>query len=89
MSKNNGPLKEGIVVIILGVFVATIIIGSQAYAQGQSVDVEKLKQILNATGTALEANDIPGALTQLDMADQVLSGESNTTSTANMTNSTS
>jgi hypothetical protein len=69
--------------VLLGMFLVTISMNSQTYAQGSSVDVDKLKQILNATRTALEANDIPGALTQLDMA------EGNLTSTANMTNSTS
>jgi hypothetical protein len=69
--------------VILGMFLVTISMSSQTYAQGSSVDVDKLKQILNATRTALEANDIPGALVQLDMA------EGNLTSTANMTNSTS
>ncbi len=36
--------------------------------QRTSVDVEKLNQILNAISTALEVNDIPGALTPLDLA---------------------
>lgn len=69
--------------VILGMFLVVISMSSQTYAQGSSVDVDRLKQILNATRTALEANDIPGALIQLDNA------EGNLTSTTNMTNSTS
>ncbi len=53
-----------------------------------SVDVEKLNQILNAISTALEVNDIPGALTPLDLAEEQLSGGSNITSISNMTNTT-
>jgi hypothetical protein len=83
MKWNSRHWKMSIGMVILGMFLATISMSSQTYAQGSSVDVDKLKQILNATRTALEANDIPGALNQLDMA------EGNLTSTANMTNSTS
>jgi hypothetical protein len=47
---------------------------SQASAQEPKLDLDKLKQILNETRSAIEANDDPGALTQLDLADQLLSG---------------
>jgi hypothetical protein len=62
--------------------------GGQVYAQGTEVDVEKLKQILNSTRTAIEANDLPGALTQLDLAEEMLSGGGNMTAAGNMTNTT-
>jgi hypothetical protein len=75
-------------VILSGMFITGISLRGQVYAQGTEVDVEKLKQILNATRTALEANDLPGALTQLDMADEILGGGSNVTATGNMTNTT-
>jgi hypothetical protein len=38
-----------------------------------------LKQILNATRTAIEAYYLAGALTVVDLAEQVLSGEGNMT----------
>lgn len=88
MKKVNTLLALGVVLILSGMFVTAASLGSQLYAQGTSVDVEKLKQILNATRTAIEANDLPGALTQLDMADQELSGGGNMTSATNMTNAT-
>ena len=52
------------------------------------VDVEKPKQILNETRTAIGANDDPGALSQVDLADDVLSGESKISATSNMINTT-
>ena len=45
------------------------------YGQGTEVNVEKPPQILNETRTAIEANNDPGALSQLDLADDVLSGQ--------------
>lgn len=56
--------------------------------QRTSVDVEKLKQNLNAFRTALEANDIPGASTPLDLAEEQLSDGSDMTTISNMTNTT-
>ncbi len=58
------------------------------YAHGTEVDVEKPKQIWNETRTAIESNDDPGALTQLDLADEVISGDSNMSASINMTNTT-
>lgn len=48
----------------------------------------KPKQILNETRTAIESNDDPGELTQLDLADEVTSGDSNMSASINMTNTT-
>lgn len=75
-------MLSGIISLIVGS-------GSHVFAQGPTVDVGKLKQILNATRMAIEAYDMPGATTQLDLAEQMLSGGANMTSAANMTNSTS
>ncbi len=58
---------------------------SQAIAQETSVNIGKLKEVLNATRTAIEAYDLAGALTQVDLAEQLLSGEGNMTIAANMT----
>ncbi len=58
------------------------------YAQGTEVDVEKPKQIWNETRTAIEANDDPGALSQLNLADDVLSGDSKISASSNMINTT-
>lgn len=74
--------------VFSGVVIPVVSLVSQVYAQGTEVDVEKLKQILNETRTAIEANDDPGALTQLDLADEVLSGNSNMSASSNMTNTT-
>ena len=46
-----------------------------------------VKQILNETRSAVEANDDPGALTQLDLADQILGG-GDMTAGGNATNTT-
>ena len=89
MENSNRLVTIGMVLILSGTFAVILNMAGQVYAQGTSVDVEKLKQVLNATRTAIEANDIPGALTQLDMADEALSGGGNATGGANMTNSTS
>ena len=43
---------------------------------------------MNETRTAIESNDDPGALTQLDLADEVTSGDSNMSASINMTNTT-
>ncbi len=64
--------------ILSGTLVTLLGLSGQVSAQAQGMDVGKLKEILNETRAAIEANDDPGALTQLDMADQLLSG--NTTS---------
>lgn len=86
MEKGNTLLTFGAALILSGMFVTAVSLGGQVYAQ--AVDVEKLKQILNSTRTAIEANDLPGALTQLDLAEQELSGGGNMTSAGNMTNTT-
>ena len=88
MGKNTILLTLGIALILSGLLVAVVNISSQVSAQETPVDVENLKQILNATGTAIEANDIPGALTQLDLAEEQLGGGSNMTNSSNMTNAT-
>jgi hypothetical protein len=81
--------------MLLGIISLIVSSGGHVFAQGPAVDVGKLKQILNATRMAIEAYDMPGATTQLDMAEQVLTGganmtvAANMTSAANMTNSTS
>ena len=59
----------------LRVAISVVSLGGQVYAQGTEVDVEKPKQIWNETRTAIEANDEPGALSQLNLSDDVLSGE--------------
>ena len=82
--KNRTKLVAlGTVLILSGVLAATIIPSTQVFAQEPKIDVGKLKQILNETRNAIQANDDPGALTQLDMADQLLSG--NITSGTNAT----
>jgi hypothetical protein len=52
------------------------------------VDVKKPKQILNETRTSIEGYDDPGALSQVDLADDVLSGESKISATSYMINTT-
>jgi hypothetical protein len=88
MGKNTIRLTLGIALILSGLLVVVVNISSQVSAQEAPVDVENLKQILNATRTAIEANDIPGALTQLDLAEEQLTGGSNATNSSNMTNAT-
>jgi hypothetical protein len=88
MEKGSRLLTFGAAIILSGIFVTAASLGGQVYAQEASVDVEKLKQILNATRTAIEASDLPGALTQLDTAEQELSGGGNMSSVTNMTNAT-
>jgi hypothetical protein len=88
MGKNTIRLTLGIALILSGLLVVVVNISSQVSAQEAPVDVENLKQILNATRTAIEANDIPGALTQLDLAEEQLTGGSNVTNSSNMTNAT-
>jgi|GEM_PF-2973743 hypothetical protein len=85
MKKSTRLVALGAALVLSGIFVTALSL-SHASAQDQKIDLEKLKQILNETRNAIEANDDPGALTQLDMADQLLSG--NTTAGANTTNTT-
>ena len=85
MKKSTKLVALGAALILSGILVTTLCLSSQVSAQGSTVDVEKLKQILNETRMAIEANDDPGALTQLDLAEGVLSGDSNMTSESNMT----
>ena len=88
MEKNIRLLSLGTALILSGLLVIVVNIGSQVSAQETAVDVAKLKQILNATRTAIEANDMPGAMTQLDLAEGQLGGGSNMTESSNMTNAT-
>jgi hypothetical protein len=87
MKKSTKLVALGAALILSGILVTTLSLSSQVSvsAQGSTVDVEKLKQILNETRMAIEANDDPGALTQLDLAEGVLSGGSNMTAESNMT----
>jgi hypothetical protein len=73
MGKNR-LVALGAALILSGIFVTVMSLSSQASAQEPKLDLDKLKQILNETRSAIEANDDPGALTQLDLADQLLSG---------------
>jgi hypothetical protein len=86
MKKSTKLVALGSALIFSGILVGGISLSSQASAQGSTVDIEKLKQILNETRMAIEANDDPGALTQLDLAEGMLSGGSNMTAESNMTN---
>jgi len=86
MKKSTKLVALGAALIFSGILVGGISLSSQTSAQGSTVDVEKLKQILNETRMAIEANDDPGALTQLDLAEGMLSGGSNMTVESNMTN---
>ena len=79
MKKSRKLVALGAALILSGV----LAVGISPSAQGSTVDVEKLKQILNETRMAIEANDDPGALTQLDLAEGMLSG--NMTAESNMT----
>ncbi len=74
MNKNIKYVTLSVAIILLGTLMAAITLSNQVSAQESKIDLEKLKQILNETRAALEANDDPGALTQLDLADQLLSG---------------
>lgn len=85
MKKSTRLVALGTALVLSGIFVTALSLG-QASAQEQKIDLEKLKQILNETRSAIEANDDPGALTQLDMADQLLGG--NMTAGGNTTNTT-
>ena len=86
MKKNTKLVALGAALIVSGILVTTVSLSSSLVsAQGSTVDVEKLKQILNETRMAIEANDDPGALTQLDLAEGMLSGGSNMTAESNMT----
>ena len=89
MKKSTKLVALGAALIVSGILVTTVSLSSSLVsAQGSTVDVEKLKQILNETRMALEANDDPGAMTQLDLAEGMLSGGSNMTAESNMTNTT-
>ena len=85
MKKSTKLVALGAALIFSGILVGGISLSSQTSAQGSTVDVEKLKQILNETRMAIEANDDPGALTQLDLAEGMLGGGSNMTTESNMT----
>ena len=85
MKKSTKLVALGAALILSGILVTTLSLSSQVSAQGSTVDIEKLKQILNETRMAIEANDDPGALTLLDLAEGVLSGGRNMTAESNMT----
>ena len=84
MNKSTNLLKLG-TTLMIGTVLIVVGTSSQAIAQETSVNIGKLKEVLNATRTAIEAYDLTGALTQVDLAEQLLSGESNMTTAANMT----
>jgi hypothetical protein len=86
MKKSTKLVALGAALIFSGIFVGGISLSGQVSAQESTVDVEKLKQILNETRMAIEANDDHGALTQLELAEGMLSGCSNMTAESNMTN---
>ncbi len=86
MKKSTKLVALGAALILSGILVTTVSLSTKVSAQESTVDVEKLKQILNETRMAIEANDDPGALTQLDLAEGMLSGGSNMTVESNMTN---
>ena len=85
MKKSRKLVALGAALILSGVLAVGISLSNHTSAQGSTVDVEKLKQILNETRMAIEANDDPGALTQLDLAEGMLNGGSNMTAESNMT----
>ena len=85
MKKSTKLVALGAALILSGILVTTLSLSGQVSAQESIFDVEKLKQILNETRMAIEANDDPGALTQLDLAEGMLSGGSNMTAESNMT----
>ena len=68
MKKSTKLLALGAALILLGMVISVVSLGDHVYAQGTEVDIEKLRQILNETRTAIESNDDPGALTQLDLS---------------------
>ena len=84
--KKSTMVTLGAALILSGMLVSVVNLNSKVAAQEPKIDIEKLKQVLNETRMALEANDDPGAMTQLDLADAVLNG--NMTSGSNMTNTT-
>jgi hypothetical protein len=88
MRTSGKVIALGAALTLSGIFVLALSLNGETSAQG-GVDIQKLKQILNETRTAIEANDDPGALTQLDLADQVLGGGGgNMTAAGNETNTT-
>ena len=87
MQKSTKLVALGAALVLSGIFVTALSGSSRVSAQEQKIDLDKLKQLLNETRNAIEANDDPGALTQLDLVDQML-GIGNTTTTGNMTNTT-
>lgn len=84
MNKSTNLVKLG-TALMIGTLLMVVGTSSQAIALQTSVNIGKLKEVLNATRTAIEAYDLAGALTQVDLAEQVLSGEVNMTTAANMT----
>lgn len=84
MNKSTNLVKLG-TALMIGTVLMVLGTSSQAIAQETSVNIGKLKEVLNATRTAIEAYDLAGALTQVDLAEQVLSGENNMTTAVNMT----
>jgi hypothetical protein len=84
--KKSTMVTLGAALILPALLLSVVNLNSKVAAQEPKIDIEKLKQILNETRMALEANDDPGAMTQLDLADALLNG--NMTSGSNMTNTT-
>jgi hypothetical protein len=84
MNKSTNLVKLG-TALMIGTVLMLVGTSCQAIAQETSVNIGKLKEALNATRNAIEAYDLAGALSQVDLAEQVLSGEGNMTTAANMT----
>jgi hypothetical protein len=84
MNKSTTLVKLG-TAFMIGTVLMVVGTTSQAIAQETSVNIGKLKEVLNATRTAIEAYDLAGALSQVDLAEQLLSGGGNMTTAANMT----
>jgi hypothetical protein len=84
MNKSTNLVKLG-TAFMIGTVLMVVGTTSQAIAQETSVNIGKLKEVLNATRTAIEAYDLAGALSQVDLAEQLLSGGGNMTTAANMT----
>jgi hypothetical protein len=63
MKKSTKLVALGAALILSGILVTTLSLSSQVSAQGSTVDVEKLKQILNESRMAIELARSPSLLT--------------------------
>ena len=57
--KKSTMVTLGAALILSGMLVSVVNLNSKVAAQEPKIDIEKLKQILNETRMALEANDDP------------------------------